>query len=427
MSIITNLADGANKILKARSPIIFSVYKTSSSESIESIDLYLRIWNGDNSLDKPSGYTYTIQSTNTSFVDIQNTPINFNLSEFCREYLNTNQSTYNSRFACWLEVYHSINYKLGEIDFNTTGSTTAIAVNGWSTAQETGTSKHAKQLYIPSPKMMIGKGRPYPITMIDNATAGGSRPFDSLEISYNNGDSDTYSLGSTGTTTSSIFKGYNLQIPIGATKATVKTKLGTSVIDTYEFEEFRDTKYNVYRVGFIDKNGVFSYLHTIGNHSINQSIKREQYQPVIDITSGGDLFNATRGQRRILNANGNEEITLNTGFVPESHSEVIRELLLSEYCFLVDEDESTIENKSIEDWLSSEGYTIETEANIEEEIGLLGGDISTLSVKDLNISTTSIPIIPRDTQVTFKQSITDRLINYTITFSLANDTINNIF
>jgi hypothetical protein len=93
------------------------------------------------------------------------------------------------------------------------------------------------------------------------------------------------------------------------------------------------------------------------------------------LTNG--TYNTYDAQKKLLTKNGNQRLTLNSGYYPESNNEVFRQLFLSEKVW--------IEYKS-----KTLGVTIESK-NID-----------------------------------YKTSLTDSLINYTVDLSFAFDTINNI-
>ena len=82
-------------------------------------------------------------------------------------------------------------------------------------------------------------------------------------------------------------------------------------------------------------------------------------------------------QEKLLTKNGTESITLNSVYYPESYNEVFKQLLLSEQV-----------------WIFYEDY-------------LLGAVVKSSSLK-------------------YKNRLSDMLINYTIDFDFAFDTINNI-
>ena len=87
--------------------------------------------------------------------------------------------------------------------------------------------------------------------------------------------------------------------------------------------------------------------------------------------------NLTEHQDKRFNIIANETITLNSGFVPESMNDTFKELLLSQYV-----------------WMVRSGETLPM--NVEES------------------------------SFTYKTGLNDRLINYTINLKYAFDTINNV-
>ena len=76
---------------------------------------------------------------------------------------------------------------------------------------------------------------------------------------------------------------------------------------------------------------------------------------------------------------GKESITLNTGYLSEDYNDVIEELMLSEQVWLMATD--------------------------SEEV---------------------LPVIPKTQNLTYKTSINDRLVQYTIDFDYAFDKINSV-
>jgi hypothetical protein len=58
-------------------------------------------------------------------------------------------------------------------------------------------------------------------------------------------------------------------------------------------------------------------------------------------------YNVKRNVRQVFNVNGMDKITVNTGWVFESYSEVMKQLLLSEN-ILLDDKPVNVETKSLE-------------------------------------------------------------------------------
>ena len=102
--------------------------------------------------------------------------------------------------------------------------------------------------------------------------------------------------------------------------------------------------------------------------------KKDMYKANIVENGSYNIYNA---QNRILTKNGGQKLTLNSGYYPESNNELFRQLFLSEKV-----------------WIEYNNQTL-----------------------GVNISSSNI---------TYKTSLTDKLINYTIELDFAFNTINNI-
>jgi len=90
-------------------------------------------------------------------------------------------------------------------------------------------------------------------------------------------------------------------------------------------------------------------------------------------------YDTSRHQVSQYNKLGKESISLNTGFLSEEYNEVIKQLMLSEQVWLI--------------------------ASNDDEV---------------------YPVIPKTQNVTYKTSVNDKLVQYTIDFDFANDKINTI-
>ena len=110
------------------------------------------------------------------------------------------------------------------------------------------------------------------------------------------------------------------------------------------------------------------------NSKLSLNTSEEKYKSNI-LTNG--TYSTNDPQIKILTKNGNQKLTLNSDFYPESYNVVFEELFLSDKV-----------------WIYYKGQTL-----------------------GVNINNTSF---------NYKTSLTDGLINYTIDVSFAFDTINNI-
>jgi len=149
---------------------------------------------------------------------------------------------------------------------------------------------------------------------------------------------------------------------------------GVEGITVLRVENIQECKYTPYKLTFINKFGVYQDIYFFKNSKLAMSTNEEMYKSNI-LTNG--TYNTYDAQKKLLTKNGNQRLTLNSGYYPESNNEVFRQLFLSEKVW--------IEYKS-----KTLGVTIESK-NID-----------------------------------YKTSLTDSLINYTVDLSFAFDTINNI-
>ena len=139
-------------------------------------------------------------------------------------------------------------------------------------------------------------------------------------------------------------------------------------------ENISECKYTPYKLTFINKFGAYQDIWFFKNSKLAMNTNEEKYKS--SIVSNG-TYNTYDPQKKLLTKNGNQTLTLNSGYYPESNNEVFKQLFLSEKV-----------------WIEYNQQTLGV--NIES--------------KSLN----------------YKTSLTDSLINYTVDVSFAFDTINNI-
>jgi hypothetical protein len=136
-----------------------------------------------------------------------------------------------------------------------------------------------------------------------------------------------------------------------------------------------ESKYEPYKLVFTNKFGVREDLWFFKKSTNEITTKREEYKAnTVQDYIAGDLSKHSYGS---YNLNGRESMNMNTGFIPESFKENIRQLMLSETVWL-DRDE------------------------------------------------TRLPVTIKNSQMKLKQSINEKLINYEIEIEFSYDTINNI-
>lgn len=160
---------------------------------------------------------------------------------------------------------------------------------------------------------------------------------------------------------------YNTFIP-SATSITI----GTTDIT---INRICEPKYTPIKITFINKFGALQDMWVFKKTTKDIKITKERYKSNF-INSNGS-YSTHKSQKKTLHAMGSESMAVNTGFIDESLNDTIKELLLSEQV-----------------WITLDGQVLPIDINTES--------------------------------LTYKTSLNDKLINYTLTFDLAFDTINNI-
>ena len=145
-------------------------------------------------------------------------------------------------------------------------------------------------------------------------------------------------------------------------------------VTVLNIENIEECKYTPYKLTFINKFGAYQDIWFFKNSKLAMNTKEERYKSNI-LTNG--TYQTYNPQIKVLTKNGNQRLTLNSGFYPENNNNVFEQLFLSEKVWI------EYEKKTL-------GVTIES--------------------KSFN----------------YKTSVTDGIINYTIDVSFAFDTINNI-
>lgn len=148
--------------------------------------------------------------------------------------------------------------------------------------------------------------------------------------------------------------------------------------ETVTIDYLTECKYEPYKVSFINKFGVVQGIYFFKRRNDTNNVMSDSYKANALIIGDSDVtYSLNSPQNQRYNVNSKDSITINTGFVDESFNEVIKQLMLSENAWIHEDN----------------------------------------TVYPINVKTESL---------TFKKSVTDRLIDYSIDFEYAFDTINNI-
>ena len=138
------------------------------------------------------------------------------------------------------------------------------------------------------------------------------------------------------------------------------------------------SKYEPYKVVFVNKFGALQDLFFSLKSTERINTKGERYKANIFGAQGG-AYDINKHQYQQYQQEGKESLILNTGYLSEDYNEVIKQLMLSEQVWAVRTDSADV-----------------------------------------------LPVIPTTSSVTYKTSVNDKLVQYTIEFEQAFDKINSI-
>ena len=168
----------------------------------------------------------------------------------------------------------------------------------------------------------------------------------------------------------------DVEVPFGT--RTIRILLADGSYKTLYVKCIDCSKYEPYKVSFVNKFGVVQDLWFDKKRTDNLDVTKDSYKRnILDISSTGVDYSINTAQMMPHNVMGNRRLTMNTGFVTDDHNEVIQQLMLTESA-----------------WIHEEGLVT--------------------------------PIVPKTMSFTYKTTTDDKLINFTVEFDYAFDTINNI-
>ncbi len=371
--------------LNLRSPIIIN----SSVNGTAYATLAISIWNGEGNATVTAQYNIR-KSASGAF-------LNFEISELVRDYLDiTFDGNYNGQ-AVWVKWVHKAFDDDNQIIFEQTS--TQLAVDGYYYFEEAQTA--TPSLLISNRELFVLEDNTFrvPIYASNNPTVVfykdgevvasetiGSSTLSSGQIKYISiyGDDVNYdTFQERVTDANGTFEdNYCIQsflntYSIGAVdKITVSDSNG---IETIKVNVIEECKYEPKKVTFINKFGALQDMYFFKKAVENLTIKKESYKSNIALNYGG--YNSTTHVNRDFNVIGNESISLSSGYLSEEYNEVFKQLLLSEKV-----------------WITN---ILETGEQV-------------------------LPINVKTSELTYKTSLNNKLVEYTIGFDNSFDVINNI-
>ena len=374
--------------INVRSPYIIYDNSTFNSAKLESATLYLWIYTGNSSATIPTTSTYSLFST---AIDGE---VTFEISELVRDYVENNfDGNYDSNIV-WVNWGMSKLYVGGTTPLPFDQQTLA-AFDGYGYFEE-GTNPQNDSIVLQSNDFIYTNDLSsitIPVHVSENVDVTYLKDNEpiftkTLTSSTNSADQIQYvsnsSLGYEAFYNRVITDGGTIE-SLGCVKEIADdyhddldadeiyvAKLGE--VEVIKIKEIKECKHNPYKITFVNKYGALQDIWFFKRANLSMQTTEESYKANI-VSSGTYSINSR--QKTVFDKKGVERLQLNTGFYPESYNEIFRQLSLSEELWI------TYENRIL-------------------------------------------PVTLLSSELTYKTSLNDKLINYTMDVEFAFNKINNI-
>jgi len=382
--------------INTRSPFYINTGITDTSYT--TLDIY--IWEG--SVTEVTTPKYTLKKYAISESDL----VSYEISELIRDYIDiVFDGNYNGQsvwFKSIINAYDSSNTLLGTINGNT-----VPAFDSYSYFEEKESfSATSKSLLISNREMFVLADNNfripvntsnYPtISFIKNGETLLSQTLtesseSSLQIQYvsvNGLSTDYDSFNSRvlldGTNTrpstfedSTCLRHFFEEFEIGEVDTVMVS--GTDGLETIKITTIDECKYEPKKVTFVNKFGVLQDMLFFKKSVEKMTVEKESYKA--NARNQYNQYSISSHVNREFNVVGNESISLSSGYLSEEYNEVFKQLMLSEKV-----------------WVT-------------------------------NVTDTAVQVLPinvKTSDITYKTSLNDKLVEYTIEFDNSYNTINNI-
>jgi len=393
----------------ALSPVIYHISDSAYAETNFRYKLEVYIWSGDNPSDKPGTATFTL----SKLPDSNNVGI-FDISQLIRSQLgfeepdallnaNSSQVNNNTTGAVWVQV--TATYTSDDSTATPVDSGTRLAVRGFTKYSQGVNSTHSSRatmsnfidgLVIPNSLQFTAS---FLTATIDNLVIEGEHGIDyAIDMTGKDTTETTESL--VHVLLGSDLYGQTLEKrrqDIIADSGTIESfscvySYATQYNDTYTIiakdgaaEQRRMSvevacadRYTQFFIGFLNRFGAYDYIPALKAREDSATFERREFNNSYLTTAALAVsYTDTEGTERIFEANGQESITINTGYQPEDIWEMITDMMQSEKVFLVD-------------------------------------------------GTNIVPLIPSSGDMAKQKHINNKLVNYTLAFRVANDLKNMV-
>ncbi len=315
---------------QTRSP--YHIFTPTTTDNLTTINLW--IYKGDRFFDVPSEPTYTLQSVNL------NQKNNFEVSELIRDFIEQSFDGNYSTEGVWCKYKYitsedsSLTNPTFSNDFylyNLNGFT--YFEEGVNAIKNEGALISNNEIITPSNKIIK---LPVNTDLVDNV------------IFYNKENSVLSTLNVT------QFKGDDSSDKVYYVNIST-SEVGSVIINSssdggdggeFESREIQITNddeciYNPVKLTFQNRFGVLQDIWFNKRNERSIKVKDNKYQANL-LNVNTQSYDTSAHQIRIMNKNGNETLTLNSNFVPETYNEVFKQLLLSELVWVTTYEKSSV-------------------------------------------------------------------------------------
>lgn len=137
----------------------------------------------------------------------------------------------------------------------------------------------------------------------------------------------------------------------GADKMIITASNGSTT--TVNIKYVCEPKHTPYKITFLNKFGILQDLWFFKKRVDTLGVTRSMYKRnILDLGSNGISYSRYKSTKELYNITSDSSFIMNTGFLNESHNEVIRQLLLTENAWISEGDEVyavTVKTESIEE------------------------------------------------------------------------------
>lgn len=386
------------KPVLSRSPHYYKV-EALNGGNIDYAELHIFIYQGSRYTDRPFTPTYVVRSS-AILSDVQD--ITFNIAEFSRSFAEGTIST-SGLEANWTPFIDIFPY------YSQSGSTYSLApslgisYNGYGYFEEGANFESDSALAQSNSVIIAHDDHGFQLPVFAEKTSRVVLEKDGQVVSIDNISSDvTYSTSGIPVVTSGNY-GLDLKVTAAAYENEYFENLYTSEYlfdysdtsadkayieridgntEVVDIRYIGECKYEPIKLTFSNKFGALQSVWFFKNHSVSMKVDQDSFRR--NTLGGVNVLGVARGeystaqhQYKNLYKSGKQSISLNSGFYPEEYNEVFKQMMLSTDC-----------------WIAFEGKIV-----------------------PVNIS---------DSDISYKTSINDKLIEYSIKCDFAFDTINSI-